>query len=82
MQFAFLKCLFVILLVCLLSFLLQVSPSMYFDEASTLNFPLATTIGMNLARYMQVPTKSRVCGFASRYTTSTTGVWQPGAHDP
>jgi hypothetical protein len=69
---ASLKYLFVILLICLLSFLLQVSPAMDFNEANTSNFPSATTVGMNnLARYMQV----LKCLYANSNVPTKSSVW-------
>ena len=65
--------------------MLQVSPAMYFDPANTANLPSATS-GMSLARYSHIlkylsanrnaDSFSGVCGFSSKYTT-TTGVSQP-----
>ena len=59
---------------------------MYFTEDNTANFPSAKTVGMTLARYLQilqclnansnVRTRSAVCGYSPKYS-SATGVWQP-----
>ena len=76
----------VVLIPCMVFLvMLQVSPAMYFDPANTANFPSATS-GMSLARYSHIlkclnansnaGSFSGVCGFSSKYTT-TTGVSQP-----